>query len=90
MSDTENRGLRDAFTAATPFNQLEFIIERKIREMINTSALVRVDSCTSSGPSAPAGEVSATPLVAQTDGQGNALPMTIIPRMPHYLSLIHI
>jgi len=84
MSDTENRGLRDAFTAATPFNQLEFIIERKIREMINTSALVRVDSCTSSGPSAPAGEVSATPLVAQTDGQGNALPMTIIPRMPHY------
>ncbi len=84
MSDTENRGLRDAFTAATPFNQLEFIIERKIREMINTSALVRVDSCTSGGPAAPAGEVSATPLVAQTDGQGNALPMTIIPRMPHY------
>lgn len=84
MSDTENRGLRDAFTAATPFNQLEFIIERKIREMINTSALVRVDSCTSGGPSAPAGEVSATPLVAQTDGQGNALPMSSIPRMPHY------
>ncbi len=34
---SENRGRRDAFAAATPFNQLEFIIERKIREKINTS-----------------------------------------------------
>lgn len=84
MSTDENRGLEDAFTAATPFNQLAFIIERKILELINTSALVRVDGCTSTGPAGPAGEVTATPLVAQTDGQGNALPMVPIPRMPHY------
>lgn len=83
MSDKENRGLRDPFTLASQYNQLEFIIERKIREMINTSALVRVDGCTSAGPDAPVGTVSATPLVCQTDAQGNALPMASIPRMPH-------
>ena len=50
MANNENRSLRDDFTNASAYNQLEFIIERKIREMLNTSALVRVDSCTSSGP----------------------------------------
>ena len=83
MSDQKNRSLRDEFTNASPYNQLEFIIERKIREMINTSALVRVDSCTSSGPGAPAGVVSATPLVSQVDAEGNALPMVSLPRLPH-------
>lgn len=81
---TENKSLRDDFTNASPYNQLDFIIERKIREMVNTSALVRIDACTSSGPTAPTGTVSATPLVAQTDAQGNALPMVSIPRLPHY------
>lgn len=84
MPDTENRSLRDNFTGASFFNQLDFIIERKIREIMNTSALVRVDSCTSEGPSGPAGTVSATPLVSQVDGEGNALPMVPIPRMPHF------
>lgn len=80
----ENRSLRNDFTNATPYNQLDFIIERKIREMINTTALVRVDSCTSEGPSSPSGTVSATPLVSQIDAGGNALSMPSIPRMPHY------
>ena len=84
MANNENRSLRDDFTNASAYNQLEFIIERKIREMINTSALVRVDSCTSSGPEAPAGTVSASPLVCQVDAEGNALPMVSLPRLPHY------
>lgn len=84
MNHNENRSLRDDFTNASAYNQLEFIIERKIREMLNTSALVRVDSCTSSGPEAPAGTVSATPLVSQVDAEGNALPMVSLPRLPHY------
>lgn len=83
MANKENRSLRDDFTNASAYNQLEFIIERKIREMINTSALVRVDSCTSDGPNAPAGTVSATPLVSQVDAEGKALPMVALPRMPH-------
>lgn len=82
MSD-EQRGLRDCYTNTTLFNQLEFIIERKIKEMVNTSAVVRIDGCTSTGAGAAAGTVSATPLVSQTDPDGHALPMTSIPRMPH-------
>ena len=79
----EKQGLRNAYTSASPYNQLKFIIEQTIRDMVNTSALVRVDSCTSQGSSGPAGTVSATPLVAQTDARGNALPMVSIPSMPH-------
>lgn len=84
MSDEERKGMRDPFTSTTPYNQLEFIIEQKIREMVNTAALVRVDGCTSQGHEGPAGTVSATPMVCQTDGNGNALPMAPIPSMPHF------
>lgn len=83
MSGKENRGLRDPYMLASGYNQLEFIVRRIISEMVNTSAIVRVDGCTSQGPEGPAGTVSATPLVAQTDAEGNALPMTQIPSMPH-------
>lgn len=84
MSGKENQGLRDQFTMATPYNQLEFIVRRIVSEMVNTSALVRIDGCTSQGPDGPAGTVEATPLVAQTDAEGNALPMVSLPRLPHY------
>lgn len=83
MSRKENRGLRDPYMLTSGYNQLEFIVRRIISEMVNTSAIVRVDGCTSQGPEGPAGTVSATPLVAQTDAEGNALPMTQIPSMPH-------
>lgn len=84
MSDKENQGLRDPYTMATPYNQLEFIVRRIVSEMVNTSALVRIDGCTSQGPDGPAGTVAATPLVAQTDAEGNALPMVSLPSLPHY------
>ena len=83
MGQKEKQGVRDSFTNASEYNKLEFIIEQKIRQMVNTSALVRIDGCTSTGSSGAAGTVSATPMVAQTDADGNALPMTSIPRMPH-------
>ena len=79
----EQQGLNDCFTGTTAFNALEFMIERKIMSMVNTAALVRVDGCTSGGSSSPAGEVSATPMAAQTDAQGNALGMASIPSMRH-------
>lgn len=84
MSEKENQGLRDPYTMATSYNQLEFIVRRILSEMVNTSALVRIDGCTSKGPDGPAGTVAATPLVAQTDAEGNALPMASLPSLPHY------
>ena len=83
MAQKEKQGIHDCFTNATPYNQLEFMIEQKIRQMVNTSALVRIDGCTSTGSEGAAGTVAATPMVAQTDADGNTLPMSSIPRMPH-------
>ena len=83
MADQERQGMRDVYATQTPYNQLEFMMEQKIREQVNTSALVKIDSCTSQGHDGPAGAVSATPMVAQTDADGNALPMVSIPSMPH-------
>lgn len=83
MPENENRSLQDNFTQGSDYNRLEFIVRRIVQEMVNTSALVRVDGCTSSGSSAAAGTVSATPLVAQTDPEGNALPMASLPSLPH-------
>lgn len=76
------QGLRDFSTNTSEYNRLRFFVESILREILNTSALVRVDSCTAPGSSGPAGSVSATPLVAQTDAQGNALSMASIPQLP--------
>lgn len=76
------QGLRDFSTNTSEYNRMRFFVESILREILNTSALVRVDSCTAPGSVGPAGSVSATPLVSQTDAQGNALPMASIPRLP--------
>ena len=82
QNDETVQGLRDFSTNTSEYNRQRFFVESILREILNTSALVRVDSCTAPGSGAPAGTVSATPLVSQTDAQGNALPMASIPRMP--------
>ena len=84
MADNqEKQGVRDIYASQSFYNQLRFIIEQTVREMVNTSAIVKIDGCTSTGSGGPAGAVSATPMVAQTDADGNALPMASIPSMPH-------
>lgn len=77
----EVRGLTNSFTQTSLLNQLDYIIERKIRQMVNTAAIVSVDQCNAPGPGGPAGVVSATPMVCQTDAQGRAIDMPSIPRM---------
>lgn len=76
------QGLRVFSTNTSEYNRMRFFVESILREILNTSALVRVDSCTAPGSGGPAGSVSATPLVAQTDAQGNKLPMASIPSLP--------
>lgn len=84
MTDNDTvQGLRDYFSTTSEYNKLRFFVEAVIRDVINTAAIVRVDSCTAPGVSGPAGTVSATPLVAQTDAVGNMLPMSSIPRLPY-------
>jgi hypothetical protein len=69
------------FTNTTMYNQLCYMVRQIIGEMVNTSALVSVGGVEGGGTDNPAGHVSATPLVAQTDAKGNALPMSPIPRL---------
>ena len=76
------QGLQDFSTNTSEYNQQRFFVDSIIRETINTAIPVLVDGSSAPGASGAAGTVSATPLVAQTDAQGNALPMSEIPRMP--------
>lgn len=71
----------DFFTGTTQYNQLCYVVRQIISEMVNTSALVSVSGVEGGGTGNPAGHVSATPLVSQTDAKGNALPMTAIPKL---------
>ena len=79
----ELKSSQGAFAGASTYNQIRYIVEQCIREMINTSELVRVDSCSSSGSDAATGTVSATPLITQIDADENAVEPVSIPRMPH-------
>lgn len=80
-NDKERQGMQSPFTGTSFLNQLDFIIERKIKEMINTSAIVNIDGADAKGHESGSGNVSATPMVAQTDAQGNALPMASLPQL---------
>lgn len=75
------QGVGDFFTNTTPYNQLAFFVRQTVMEMLNTASLVSVNGVDGGGHEQPAGYVSATPLVAQTDAQGNALPMAQIPKL---------
>lgn len=71
----------DFYTGTTAYNQLCYVVRQIISEMVNTSALVSVNSVEAAGHENAAGNLSATPLVAQTDARGNKLPMTQIPKL---------
>ncbi len=71
----------DFYTGTTQYNQLCYVVRQIISEMVNTSALVSVGSVEAAGHENAAGNLSATPLVAQTDARGNKLPMAAIPKL---------
>lgn len=76
------KGIKKIESANTPFNAINFLVRQTVSEMVETSEVVRIDGAEQSGSDGPAGYASATPLVSYTDGEGNAIPSTQIPRMP--------
>ena len=72
---------QDYYTNTTQYNQLCYMVRQIIMEMLNTSAIVSVNSADAPGHGGSAGNVVATPLVAQTDARGNKLPMAKIPKL---------
>ena len=71
-------------SGASPYNALEFLIDNALKQKINVAIPVRVDSCTAPGPNGAAGYVSATPLIAQRDADGNTLEQVSIPQLPFF------
>lgn len=82
IDEHNKRGFANAYSATSPYNATDFQIKQALRQ-ISTSFIARIDSCTSTGAGAGSGSVNATPLTAQIDGEGNAVPTTSIPSLPH-------
>lgn len=84
MAD-ENRKLGARLNAfASGYNAQDFMIRAIIAQTVSTAIPVRVDTVTRSGDGSGALYVSATPLVGQTDPEGNLLPPVSIPRLPYF------
>ena len=69
---------------ASAYNQQIFLIKQIIKQSVCTAIPVRVDAVERSGDGGGAGTLSATPLVAQTDADGNLIPPVSIPRLPWF------
>lgn len=82
MADTTVQGTRPITATNSPFNALTYMMETAMKGLINTAIPVRVDSV-SGGGIGPVGYVSATPLVSQVDGKGNALAPQSLPQLPY-------
>lgn len=71
-------------TFASDYNAQLFLIEQVIKQSVCTAIPVRVDSVNRNADGSGAGTLSATPLVAQTDADGNLIAPVSLPRLPYF------
>lgn len=81
--DSVPTGQQKPSSSAGVFNQVEFMVQRMLNQ-IQTSTLVRIETCTNDGELSPVGFVDVTPLVNQIDGQGVATPHATIFNVPYF------
>ncbi len=85
MADSTQRKMNARISdIASEYNRQVFLIKQILKQTISTAIPVRVDSVQRAGEGGGALYVSATPLVAQTDADGNLLPPVSIPRLPYF------
>lgn len=65
-------------------NAQEFFIRSIVKRMISTAIPVRVDAVERAGEGGGALYVDATPLICQTDADGNAIDPVSIPHLPYF------
>ena len=82
ISPNEKRGLQQAGAATSGYNSLMFAIGEYLNEYLNTAWLGRVDG-TSTEPEGGADRVDVTPMVSQSNAEGDSLPSVSIPAIPH-------
>ena len=86
MSESQKpvKGSRRLNSANTPTNALIFLTEQTVRRMVNTAEVVSIDKADAQGRTSSGGRATARPLITQTDGFNQALPVTPIPNLPFY------
>jgi len=65
-------------------NSLDFFIRALIKTMVSTSIPVRVDAVERGGEGGAALYVDVTPMVTQTDAEGNSILPVTIPHLPYF------
>ena len=82
IDQNDKRGLQRPGTAESDFNELQYSIEQYLNNEVETAWIGRVDGCSTEG-SGPTGTADVTPMTAQSDAEGQALPMVSVPALPH-------
>ena len=78
-----HRGLQRDGTSASEYNRLSFAVEQQLQNSVSTAWIGRIDECSNADEVSGSGTVGATQMVAQSDAEGNSLPMASIPAMPY-------
>lgn len=82
MAEKKSNAKISAF--GSEMNSLDFFIRALIKTMVSTSIPVRVDAVERGGEGGAALYVDVTPMVTQTDAEGNSIPPVAIPHLPYF------
>lgn len=83
ITSTKKASTQSMYAPLSPFNAEEYHIRTLIDKVVFTGFLAKIESCSSSGEGGTK-TVIATPLIAQTDAEGNALATPSYQELPHY------
>lgn len=81
INDIQKQGSRSSYDNTSATNQTNFLVQQTLRRDIRTAYIARVDKCESQEELSGISYVSVTPLVTQTDTEGNPLPMVSAPKI---------
>ena len=83
IDEHTKRGLDTPYTDTGAYNALDFAMNQKLKDGMQTSFVGRIDSCSGKGSESGSGTVSATQLTAQADASGKSLPMPSMTKLPY-------
>ena len=83
IDEHTKRGLDTPYTDTGAYNALDFAMNQKLKDGMQTSFVGRIDSCSGKGSEAGSGTVAATQLTAQADASGKSLPMPSMTKLPY-------
>lgn len=82
INDSQKKGVQSPYSRTSPSNALQFAIKQQLRK-VQTTFVAKIVSCDGQEEHDGSGRVSAIPLVAQTDAEHNALPMSTLIDLPY-------